>query len=52
MGIWMKRLTALAIIAAVLGFTTGCNTMAGFGQDVESAGHAIKKQATGDDDAN
>jgi predicted small secreted protein len=35
------RLIALAILAAAL---PGCNTMQGFGQDVEAAGEAIQNQ--------
>ncbi|MGG1949138.1 entericidin A/B family lipoprotein [Trinickia sp. NRRL B-1857] len=43
---WMfwRRAALLALAGALLGLA-GCNTMAGFGQDMSDAGHAIKKAA-------
>ncbi|RKP47425.1 entericidin A/B family lipoprotein [Trinickia fusca] len=38
------RAALIAIAGALLGLA-GCNTMAGFGQDMSEAGHAIKKAA-------
>jgi entericidin A len=40
-----SRLAACATLAGVLVGVAGCNTMAGFGQDVSDTGHAIKKAA-------
>ncbi|CAN7654840.1 entericidin A/B family lipoprotein [Trinickia sp. LjRoot230] len=42
--IFWRRLGLIAIALAFAGLA-GCNTMAGFGQDVDDAGHAIKKAA-------
>ena len=43
---WMFwRRSALLALAGVLLGLAGCNTMAGFGQDMSDAGHAIKKAA-------
>ena len=39
-----RRAALLAIAGAVMGLA-GCNTVAGFGQDMSDAGHAIKKAA-------
>jgi entericidin A len=39
------RLATCAALAGVLVGVVGCNTMAGFGQDMSDAGHAIKKAA-------
>jgi entericidin A len=39
------RRAALLALAGVLLGLAGCNTMAGFGQDMTDAGHAIKKAA-------
>ncbi len=39
-----RRAALLALAGALLGLA-GCNTMAGFGQDMSDAGHAIKKAA-------
>lgn len=42
----MKRF-ALAIMAfALIAATTGCNTMQGIGEDIQSGGQAIQKAAT------
>lgn len=38
----MKHLLMVVLAVAVL---AGCNTMRGFGQDVEKAGAAIQKKA-------
>jgi entericidin A len=43
MAFW-RRAALLAIAGAVMGLA-GCNTVAGFGQDMSDAGHAIKKAA-------
>ncbi len=37
----MKKLCILVILASVA--LTGCNTVRGFGQDVEKAGESIQK---------
>ena len=39
-----KLLVVLVLLGAVLAVTS-CNTMHGAGQDVENAGHAVKKAA-------
>jgi len=39
-----RRAALLALAGALLSLA-GCNTMAGFGQDMSDAGHAIKKAA-------
>jgi entericidin A len=44
MKLW-RRAAALALAGALLGALTACNTVAGFGQDMSEAGHAIKKAA-------
>ncbi|VVE15986.1 entericidin [Pandoraea terrae] len=41
----MKKLCLLAMALMVLG-VTGCNTMAGLGQDTKAAGQAIENAAT------
>ncbi|WP_207004699.1 entericidin A/B family lipoprotein [Trinickia mobilis] len=41
--IW-RRAALFALAGALLGLA-GCNTVAGFGQDMSDAGHAIKKAA-------
>ena len=41
----MKRMIALLALAAFTGVLIGCNTMRGFGQDVEAAGKGIQKGA-------
>lgn len=40
----MKAIAAI-LIAAVLGFLSGCNTMEGVGQDVQAGGRAIERSA-------
>jgi entericidin A len=39
------RRTVLLALAGMLVGLAGCNTVAGFGQDMDDAGHAIKKAA-------
>ncbi|MCX4164100.1 MULTISPECIES: entericidin A/B family lipoprotein [Paraburkholderia] len=39
-----RRTVLLALTGMLLGLA-GCNTVAGFGQDMDDAGHAIKKAA-------
>jgi entericidin A len=39
-----RRAALLTLAGALLGLA-GCNTVAGFGQDMSDAGHAIKKAA-------
>jgi len=39
-----RRAALVALAGALLGLA-GCNTVAGFGQDMSDAGHAIKKAA-------
>jgi len=42
----MKRLLALMVLSMFsIGMLSGCNTMAGLGQDVEKAGEAIEEEA-------
>jgi predicted small secreted protein len=38
----MRKLVLLAVLA---GFLAGCNTMAGFGRDVEALGNKIERKA-------
>jgi predicted small secreted protein len=40
----MKRLAVLALAVLMIALT-GCNTMRGFGQDMENAGEAIQKKS-------
>ncbi len=40
----MRKLIVLAVLAASLA-TTACNTVAGAGKDVSSAGHAVSDTA-------
>jgi predicted small secreted protein len=43
----MKQLLVVLIAAFVAAFaTTGCNTVAGMGKDIEAAGGAVDKAAT------
>ena len=42
----MKRLLALIVLSMFsMGMLSGCNTMAGAGEDVQQAGEAIEKKA-------
>ncbi|HTH76262.1 MAG TPA: entericidin A/B family lipoprotein [Trinickia sp.] len=43
---WMfwRRAAWVALAGALLGLA-GCNTVAGFGQDMSDAGHALRKAA-------
>jgi len=40
----MKRLVVL-VLALLIAALAGCNTMRGFGQDMEKAGEAIQKKS-------
>jgi predicted small secreted protein len=40
----MKRITALLVLMGVV--LAGCNTMAGFGRDVQQVGQSIQRSAT------
>lgn len=40
----LKKITMTAVLISLL-FLTACNTLHGFGKDVESAGEAIKRAA-------
>jgi predicted small secreted protein len=43
----MKKLVAVLITVLVAAFaTTGCNTIAGMGKDIEAAGGAVDKAAS------
>jgi predicted small secreted protein len=42
--VFVTLLTMLSIVGAAVTFT-GCNTMAGAGQDIQKAGGAIKDEA-------
>lgn len=43
----MKKIIALTFMLLLGGgLLTGCNTMEGFGQDVENAGEAIEDEAS------
>jgi entericidin B len=43
----MKHLLVVLIAALLAAFaTTGCNTIAGMGKDIEAAGGAVDKAAT------
>lgn len=44
----MQKLLSI-LMAAWLLMATGCNTMEGFGEDVESAGDAVEDKAAGED---
>ncbi|HEX5806212.1 MAG TPA: entericidin A/B family lipoprotein [Macromonas sp.] len=41
----MKKITALLALCCLVALT-GCNTMRGFGEDVQQAGSAIERSAT------
>ena len=40
-----RRAAAWAVLAGAIAGLAACNTVAGFGQDMSDAGHAIKKAA-------
>ena len=41
----MKKLIALTAAFAFIGVLTGCNTVGGFGKDVEKTGETVQKKA-------
>ena len=41
----MKKLIAVTLAFAFIGVLSGCNTIGGFGKDVEKTGDAITKDA-------
>ena len=41
----MKRILALASLLAIVGAAAGCNTMQGFGKDVEKTGDKIQEKS-------
>ena len=41
----MKKVIALTVAFAFIGVLSGCNTMGGFGKDVEKTGDVIQKHA-------
>ncbi|KVE32395.1 entericidin A/B family lipoprotein [Burkholderia sp. TSV86] len=41
----LKRIVAWLALAGFAWAAAGCNTVAGMGQDIDAAGHAIKKAA-------
>lgn len=41
----MKKLIALTATFAFIGLIGGCNTMNGFGKDVEKTGETVQKKA-------
>ena len=45
----MKPLLLLIVVLAVFG-VSGCETMEGFGKDVQKLGDSIEKSASDDDD--
>lgn len=40
-----RRLIALLVLAGTAMLVTGCNTMAGAGEDISKGGHAITNEA-------
>ena len=44
--IMIKRILATLMLLGMLGTIAGCNTMHGFGQDVERGGEKIQDKAT------
>ena len=42
---YIKVLSALAMVVALSGFTIGCNTMEGAGEDMKDAGREIEDAA-------
>jgi predicted small secreted protein len=41
----MTRLIALLVLAGTAMLVTGCNTMAGAGEDISHGGHALTNEA-------
>ena len=41
-----KRILSLLVLLGVLGAFAGCNTMQGFGQDLERGGEKIQEKAS------
>ena len=41
----MKRIVATLMLLGMLGTMAGCNTMSGFGQDIERGGEKIQDKA-------
>ena len=41
----IKRLSLLVLLAGPLAFLSGCNTMAGLGQDTQELGESIESEA-------
>lgn len=41
----VRRLTAAALLVLVLAATSGCNTVEGFGEDLEALGGAMSSKA-------
>ncbi|MFP4251477.1 MAG: entericidin A/B family lipoprotein [Guyparkeria sp.] len=44
----MHRIIALSLLAGLLAFSTGCNTMKGLGEDIQSLGNSIEGAAEDD----
>ncbi len=40
---WFRLALIVTVMAMVWGVTSGCNTLKGFGKDVEKAGEAIQR---------
>ncbi len=43
--IMVQRIFAALMLIGIIGFIVGCNTMAGFGKDMERAGEATQDKA-------
>jgi len=41
----LQKLASLLSLAALVSLTAGCNTVEGFGQDVQAGGRVIEKAA-------
>jgi predicted small secreted protein len=41
----MKKVFFIALAVMQIGLVTACNTVAGAGQDIQNAGHAVKTEA-------
>ena len=41
----LQKILATLMLVGILGTVTGCNTIAGFGQDVERGGEKIQEKA-------